>query len=97
MADFLDAHIARSLKKLEQAGGLDNNPHKAKPLELDGYFRAPKETRAVNRFLADAGFIPPKVELLAKIHDKQQEYDLNPTAELRKELIELRLKYDTLK
>ena len=73
------------------------NPHKGKPLELEAYFKAPKETRAVNKFLADAGFKPPKLQALAELREKEQAYTVNPSEELRQEVIQARLRYNVLR
>ena len=97
MFGYVEDYISISLKKLEELGDLERNPYKGKPLDLKGYLESPKETRALNRFLADSGFKPPKLEILSRIKSKEQEYETNPTNELRKEIIDLRLQYNVLR
>ena len=97
MIDYQDDFIGAQLNKLRKSGQMENNPHKGKPLELDAYFKAPKETRAVNKFLADAGFKPPKLQALAELREKEQAYTENPSEELRQEVIQARLRYNVLR
>lgn len=96
MYEYAEDYISSGLKKMADSGELEKNPYRGKPLDLSGYFKAPKETRAINRFLADAGFKPPKLELLSKLRAKEDEYFTTPSPELRQEIINLRLRYDVL-
>lgn len=92
---YVEDYIARSLKKLEQSGDMDNNAYKGKPLNFDAYFRSDKKDRAINRYLADAGFVPPKVALLKQIKTLENQYQSEPSAKLLEEIEALKLKYQT--
>ena len=94
MSLYVEDYIARSLKKMRDQGQLDNDKYKGKPLELAAYFRSDKNTRAINRYLADAGFVPPKVALLKEIKILEQQYQHEPSDELNRKLNALRLKYN---
>lgn len=66
---------------------MEHNPYAGKPLELDRYFKSPSETRAINKFLADAGFKPPKLQALAQLREKEQAYANNPSERRKQEVI----------
>ena len=97
MIEYQDDFIGLQLKKLKQSGGLDDNAYTGKPLDLEAYFKAPKETRAINKVLYDAGFKPPKLQALQDLRDKEAEYARNPTEALKSELVQARLRYDVLR
>lgn len=54
--------------KLDEENRKDNK-FKGKPIDLTDYFRAPKATRSVNRYLYDQGFTPVKIQLLNKLSE----------------------------
>ena len=95
--EFQDDFVGKQLNQLRKSGQMDNNPHKGKALELDNYFKALKETRAINKFLADAGFKPPKLQALEQLREKEKAYESNPTNELKQEVIQARLRYNVLR
>ncbi len=97
MIEYQDDFVGLQLKKLKQSGGLDDNAFAGQPLDLRAYFKAPKETRAINKFLHDAGFKPPKLQALQELREKEAEYASNPTETLRSELVQARLRYDVLR
>lgn len=79
---------------MDESGELENNPFRGKKLDFTDYFRSPAEYRAINRYLSDTGFIPPKVQLLEEIKQLEEEYDHNRSQETLSKLNELRLKYN---
>ncbi|MBW3695653.1 hypothetical protein EK599_08095 [Vibrio sp. T187] len=48
------------------------NKFKGKAIDLTVYFRSPKESRAVNRYLRDQGFTPTKIQLMNKLAELKQ-------------------------
>lgn len=48
------------------------NKFKGKAIDLTDYFRSPKESRAVNRYLRDQGFTPTKIQLMNKLAELKQ-------------------------
>ena len=97
MNPLVEDHIARRLKEMETTGELKANPLKGKPLDLQDYFRSPKETRAVDRYLADNGYEPPKLQMLKQIKELEEEYRRQPSVELKRKLNSLRLKYNLMR
>lgn len=101
MSNYFDQHIARNLEKMRKAGELEKNPYRGKKIDYTDYFRAPKETRAINRVLVDSGFKPPKLELLSQIKEKERVRALSncetEKENLKQEIIALRLKYNVLR
>ena len=97
MLNYIEDNISKAIKRMEESGELKSNSFSGKPLELSGYFRAPKDTRAINRYLSDAGFIPPKLEALQAFRRAEDQYKNSPSPEAKKSMIELRLKYDVLR
>jgi len=97
MIEYVEDLIGLQLKRLQDSGAMDNNPYSGKPLDFTEYLKAPEETRAINRVLADSGFKPPKLQALCDLRDKEQQYKSQPCEDLRKEINQLRLKYQVLR
>ena len=97
MVEYVEDLIGLQLSRLKASGGMDNNPYAGKPLDFTDYFKAPKESRAINRVLANSGFKPPKLQALCDLREKEEQYKNNPCNELRQEMNQLRLKYQVLR
>ncbi|WP_028767700.1 DnaJ family domain-containing protein [Shewanella fidelis] len=97
MSLYVEDYISRQVQKISESGEMANNPYQGKRLELESYFRSPVENRAINRFLSDSGFVPPKIQILAeiKVLESQQEQEYSLDTQLK--LNALRLKYDMSK
>jgi len=64
----LDQHIADSLKKDAANGELQSAKSWGKPLDFgDGFSETPEELRTAFKFLKDAGYVPPEVEMLREL------------------------------
>ena len=97
MIEYQDDFIGAQLQRLRDSGQMENNPHKGKALELESYFKAPRETRAINKFLADAGFKPAKLKALENLRQQEDAYEKNPSDENRQAVIQARLRYNVLR
>ena len=97
MIEYQDDFIGVQLNKLKQMRALENNPYDGKTLNLENYFKAPGDNRAIFQFLADAGFQPPKLQALQLLRHKERDYQANPSPELHRELVQAQLNYDILR
>ena len=60
----LDLIAERRIREAIERGELKDLPGEGRPLELDDDRLVPEDTRAINRVLKNAGFVPPEVQAL---------------------------------
>jgi hypothetical protein len=60
----LDLIAERRIREAIERGELKDLPGEGRPLELDDDGLVPEDTRAINRVLKNAGFVPPEVQAL---------------------------------
>ncbi len=96
MSLFIDNAISGWIRNAEQNGELKNNPYRGKEIDLEEYFRTPKELRMGMKILKDANCLPPAVEIMKQIDEKKKELELakdeNTQQELKSEIRTLELK-----
>lgn len=62
----------RRIQEAVEAGELDDLPGRGRPLRLDENARVPRELRAANRVLKNAGLVPQCLLLRADINDLEK-------------------------
>ena len=68
----MDEQIAEDLAHSERSGELRSAPSWGKPLDFgDGYEQTPPELRMGFKILKDAGVVPPTVEAMQRIAERQ--------------------------
>lgn len=96
MSLFIDNAIGGWIRNAEKNGELKNNPYKGKEIDLEDYFRTPKELRMGMKILKDANCLPPAVEIMQQIDKKKKELELEKDAKrqqtLKSEIHTLELK-----
>ena len=91
----------RLIREAIKEGVFDNLPNSGRPLDLEDYFKVPEELRAAYGLMKSANIVPEAVEILAEI-DKLEtrlaaEQDAGAQRDLRKQIENLRLRFELLK
>lgn len=96
----VDDVIGRWLRDKKNQKALKNNPSKGKRLDHDEYFKIPEDQRMLMHVLKNANYLPPAVQLMKKIKDKEEELkqtcDTHKKEELKCQIICLQQEKDSL-
>ena len=92
----IDLIIENRMREAQALGQMDNNPLAGQAINLDDYFRAPKDSRAINKYLKDQGFVPPKIQLMRELNELENQYRHNRESDLRDKIQALQLKINML-
>ena len=68
---MFDLIAERKIAEALARGELDNLPGEGRPLELDDDALVPEDLRLAYRILKNAGFVPPEVEELSQIGQRE--------------------------
>jgi len=95
-----DKLVEQKIREAQEAGEFDRLEGAGRPVNLDAYFATPEELRAGYAVLKNAGVLPEEAALLKEINERAARLDAarDPTERerLRREIGELKLKYDLL-
>lgn len=97
MSLYVEDYISRCIKKMDESSELENSKLRGKKLDYTDYFRCPSENRAINRYLSDTGFVPPKVQILTEIKQLEIQYEKDKQIETQQKINGLKLKYNMMK
>jgi hypothetical protein len=92
--------VEQKIREAQEAGEFDRLEGAGRPVNLDAYFATPEELRASYAVLKNAGVLPEGAALLKEINELGARLDDARDApereRLRREITELKLKYDLL-
>jgi hypothetical protein len=95
-----DKLVEQKIREAQAAGEFDRLEGAGRPVNLDAYFATPEELRAGYAVLRNAGVLPEGAALLKEINETAARLDAGRDApereRLRREIDELKLKYDLL-
>ena len=98
---MFDKLVEQKIREAQAAGEFDRLEGAGRPVNLDAYFSTPEELRAGYAVLRNAGALPEEAALLKEINERATRLDASRDAperdRLRREIAELRLKYDLLR
>lgn len=92
----IDLMVENRMREAQAMGQMDNNPYKGKTINLDAYFRSPKDSRAINKYLKDQGFILPKIQFLCELKELEAEYNQSHDIAIKDKIQALQLKINML-
>ncbi len=97
---MFDKLVEQKIREAQEAGEFDRLEGSGRPVNLDAYFATPEELRASYAVLKNAGVLPEEAALLGEIDDRRARLeaarDAGERDRLRREIGELKLKYDLL-
>ena len=97
---MFDKLVEQKIREAQAAGEFDRLEGAGRPVNLDAYFATPEELRAGYAVLKNAGVLPEEAALLKEINETAARLDASRDApereRLRREITELKLKYDLL-
>ncbi|MBT9503491.1 MAG: DUF1992 domain-containing protein [Burkholderiaceae bacterium] len=83
----LDEQIAQRIREEELSGQMSQAPSYGKALQInDGFMETPEELRLGYKFLKEAGFVPPEVELMQEAAELREALRCDPPADKAREL-----------
>jgi hypothetical protein len=93
----LDEQIAQRIREEELSGQMQLAPSYGKSLQIDdGFMETPEDLRLGYKFLKEAGFVPPEVELMQEAAEIREALQCDPpedkAAALRAQLVALQLR-----
>ena len=98
---MFDKLVEQKIREAQAAGEFDRLEGAGRPVNLDAYFATPEELRAGYAVLRNAGVLPEDAALLKEINELSARLEAGPDApereRLRREIAELKLKYDLLR
>ena len=97
---MFDKLVEQKIREAQEAGEFARLEGAGRPVNLEAYFATPAELRAGYAVLKNAGVLPEEAALLKEINERAARLDAarDPAERerLRREIGELKLKYDLL-
>jgi hypothetical protein len=95
-----DKLVEQKIREAQAAGEFDRLEGAGRPVNLDAYFATPEELRVGYAVLKSAGVLPEEAALLKEINELAARLDAGrdpaERERLRREIDQLKLKYDLL-
>ena len=97
---MFDKLVEQKIREAQAAGEFDRLEGRGRPVDLEAYFSTPEELRAGFAVLKNAGVLPEEAALLKELNELAERLegsrDAGERERLRREAVELKLKYDLL-